>query len=342
MGQEIHTIIIGAGPAGLAAASRLGKLSHRVLVIEKEAQCGGKLNQWDKLFPDFEPADEVRQTLMQRIPDNVQIITSAEVNAIAQKEGKWEITLQNGEKQMAPTLLLTTGFDVFDAIRKEEYGYGIYDNVITSVELESMIAKGEIRTKEGKKPQTIAYIQCVGSRDEKVGNHFCSVNCCICAVKQGIEVKQLLPEVQQYCFYMDLRMSGQHYEERYRESQEKYHLNFIRGRVSETSVTPEGKIAVKAEDTLLSRPLRMQTDLLVLMVGMEPSASTRRFSKELNIGDPYGYYLSLNRETADNATAHQGLYTAGSAKRPMPVPHAIKDGEAAAWEIADYLQNHNR
>ncbi|MBO4403191.1 MAG: CoB--CoM heterodisulfide reductase iron-sulfur subunit A family protein [Bacteroidales bacterium] len=338
MGQEIHTIIIGGGPAGLAAAIRLGR-HHRVLIMEKEAECGGKLNQWDKLFPDFEDAKTVRQTLLQRLPENVTVQTSANVTEVAQESGKWKVTLQNGETHIAPTLLLATGFEPFNAIRKEEYGYGIYPNVITSVELESMIAKGEILTREGKKPQSVAYIQCVGSRDEKVGNHFCSVNCCICAVKQSIEVKQLLPQANQFCFYMDLRMSGRNYEERYRESQEKYHVNFIRGRVSETSVTANNQILVKAEDTLLSRPIKMKVDLLVLMVGMEPSPSTRQFAEKLGISDPYGYFVSQNSETADNATVHKGLFVAGSAKRPMPVPQALKEGEAAAWEIAGYLSD---
>lgn len=336
MSQDLHTIIIGGGPAGLAAASRLG-LKHRVLVLEKESECGGKLNQWDKLFPDFEDAGEVKNTLLQRLTDNVTLQTSANAVDIVKEGENWKVVLEDGSMHTAPTLLITTGFDPFNAIRKEEYGYGIYDNVITSVELESMIASGNIRTKEGIVPKSIAYIQCVGSRDEKTGNNFCSVNCCICAVKQSIEVKQLLPQVRQFCFYMDLRMSGQHYEERYRESQEKYHVNFIRGRVSETSITSDNQVIVKAEDTLLSRPIKMKVDLLVLMVGMEPSVSTRQFAKKLEISDKYGYMVSLNSETADNATTHKGLYVAGSAKKPLPVPQAIKDAEAAAWEISSYL-----
>ncbi len=338
MNRILHTVIIGSGPAGLEAAARIARKGFEVLVLEKEPQTGGKLSQWDRLFPDFQKAEEIKNALLQRIPEKgIEIRTSAEVTGISPEGKDWKVTLADGESYTAHSLLFATGFDPFDATRKEEYGYKIYPNVITSVELESMIGKGEIRTADGRIPQTIAYIQCVGSRDEKVGNHYCSVNCCICAVKQTMEVHELLPDVKQFCFYMDLRMTGQHYEERYRESQEKHHVNFIRGRVSETAPTREGRLLVKAEDTLLSRPIKLETDLLVLMVGMEASASTRRFSKELQMSDAYGFFESENHETDDNKCRHKGIFVAGSCKRPMPIPQTLKDADAAALEIMDYL-----
>ena len=338
--QPMDVLIIGGGPAGLEAAGRLAQAGFHVQLLEKEALPGGKLNQWDKLFPDFHDAKEVKEELLRKLPqDRVSVHCGTEVRQLRREDGLWTAETADGQHLQASAMLLTTGFEPFDAKRKEEYGYRIYPNVITSVELEQMIGEGNIRTTEGKVPQSIAYIQCVGSRDEKVGNHYCSVNCCICAVKQSIEAKQLLPEVRQYCFYMDLRMTGQHFEERYRESQEKHHVNFIRGRVSETALTQDGRIQIKAEDTLLSRPVKMEVDLLVLMVGMEASPSTKQFAQELGIADPYGFYLSADRESADNATAHPGLFVAGSGKRPLSIPKTLKDADAAAWEIAAYLNN---
>ena len=343
MKQAADCIIIGGGPAGLQAAGRLAQAGFHALVLEKSDTIGGKLNLWDKLFPDFCAAEQVKKLLSDACSNaHVTILTQAEAVAVEPEEENWKVTLKDNRHFTAPTVLLSTGFEPFDATRKEEYGYGIYPDVITSVELEEMIGKGKILTRKGTVPQSIAYIQCVGSRDEKTGNHYCSVNCCICAVKQCIEVKQLLPEVQQFCFYMDLRMTGQHYEERYRESQESHHVHFIRGRVSETAVTPEGRIQVKAEDTLLSRPVKMSVDLLVLMVGMEPSPSTKLFSKALDIADSYGFYLSQDHENADNLTRHAGLFLAGSGKRPMAIPKTRKDADAAAWEVIRYLKQHTR
>ena len=343
MTQAADCIIIGGGPAGLQAAGRLAQAGYRALVLEKSESAGGKLNQWDKLFPDFYEAGKLKAQLMEECANpQVELLTQAEAVAVEPDGNNWKVTLEDNRHFTAPTVLLSTGFEPFDATRKEEYGYGIYPDVITSVELETMIGKGEIRTRNGRTPQSVAYIQCVGSRDEKTGNHYCSVNCCICAVKQCIEVRQLLPEVQQFCFYMDLRMTGQHFEERYRESQEKYNVHFIRGRVSETAVTPEGRIQVKAEDTLLSRPVKMGVDLLVLMVGMEPSPSTRLFSKALDMADPYGFFLSQDHESADNLTRHAGIFLAGSGKRPMAIPKTRKDADAAAWEIIHYQKQQTR
>ncbi|MBP5395595.1 MAG: CoB--CoM heterodisulfide reductase iron-sulfur subunit A family protein [Bacteroidales bacterium] len=339
MKQTTECIIIGGGPAGLQAAGRLAGSGCRVLVLEKEQHAGGKLNQWDKLFPDLYDAEKLKAQLLESCSDDhVEILTGAEAAGVVPEGNGWKVTLKDNRTFTAPSILLCTGFEPFDATRKEEYGYGIYPNVITSVNLEQMIGQRNIRTQDGRVPQSIAYIQCVGSRDEKVNNHYCSVNCCICAVKQCIEVRQLLPSVSQHCFYMDLRMTGQHYEELYRESQEKHHVNFIRGRVSETALSPDGRIRIKAEDTLLSRPVTMSTDLLVLMVGMEPSPSTKKFSADLQISDPYGFLLSADHEAADNITRHPGIFVAGSCKRPMAIPKTRKDADAAAWEILQYLK----
>ena len=262
MTQAADCIIIGGGPAGLQAAGRLAQAGYHATVLEKEETVGGKLNKWDKLFPDFYDAKKLKKQLEDDCASSdVTLLTGAEAVKVEPEGSMWKVTVKDGRTLSAPSVLLCTGFEPFDATRKEEYGYGIYPDVISSVELEAMIGKGEIKTRDGRTPQSVAYIQCVGSRDEKTGNHYCSVNCCICAVKQCIEVKQLLPEANQYCFYMDLRMTGQHFEERYRESQEKYNVHFIRGRVSETALTQDGRIQVKAEDTLLSRPVKMTVDL---------------------------------------------------------------------------------
>jgi heterodisulfide reductase subunit A2 len=122
---------------------------------------------------------------------------------------------------------------VFDATKKEEYGYGIYDNVITSADLEKLFLDSKLLVNPlGKTPKKIGLVHCVGSRDEKVGNVYCSKVCCVTAVKQAIEIKERLPESDVYCFYMDLRMYGMHFEALYKEAQEKYAVNFIRGRLS--------------------------------------------------------------------------------------------------------------
>jgi len=339
--EKYDVVIIGAGPAGLEAAYRLAQFKHKVLLLEKEDKVGGKLLNMDKLFPDFYSAKELLAQMNQHVENqNITIKTNTNVIDLEQANNQWTV-LTEKEAFQGKSILLASGYNYFDASRKEEYGYGIYPDVITSVELEAMIANGNIETIKGKKPQTIAFLQCVGSRDEKVGNHYCSINCCICAVKQSIEVKELIPEVEQYCFYMDLRMSGQFYEELYRKSQERYNVQYIRGRVSEVAPTFDNRLQIKSENTLLSRPLKLTVDMLVLMVGMEAAETTLKFATKFDIASPYGFILSKHRHLSDNQTQYSGLFVAGTCKRPLTVPKTIKDGATAAAEVSLFL-NQNK
>jgi len=145
---------------------------------------------------------------------------------------------------------------------------------LDTADLELMFRKDELKLANGKTPEKIGLVHCVGSRDEKVGNRYCSKLCCITAVKQAIEIKERIKGVRVFCFYMDMRMGGALYEEIYREAQEKYGINFIRGKVSEVGVTIDNNLVVKVEDTLAGRPLKMELDMLVLMAGMESAISS--------------------------------------------------------------------
>ena len=195
-----------------------------------------------------------------------------------------------------------------------------YDNIVNTL---------------GESPKRVAFLQCVGSRDEKSGNHYCSKICCVTAVKQAIELKKRLPDSEAYIFYMDLRMWGQHFEELYRESQQEYGVRFIRGRISEASGTFDGRVQLKAEDTLMGLPLKMTTDLLVLMVGMETSEGTRNLCKCCGIDGDYGFAKSIDPHLYDNQTIQNGLYVCGACKRPMSINDAINDARSAACAIME-------
>jgi heterodisulfide reductase subunit A len=337
--MDKKVLIIGGGPAGIEAAFCLAGQDYHVTVIEKDNESGGNIRNWVKLFPDFSDAAEVRKVLSAKLTHpNINFVTGTEIKDLQSVEGKW--IAKNGTDHVfeADAALLATGFEVFDAKRKEELGYGIYDNVITSVDFERMYKKGRIQTTDGRIPERIAFLNCVGSRDEKVGNHYCSRVCCINAVKQAIEFKELVPQAQAYCFYMDMRMAGQFYEELYRKSQEKFGVTYIRGRISEAALTIDNRIQIKAEDTLSALPMKMAVDILVLMVGIESSYSTAELSRQNNILGLYGFAKSTGLYGNDNLSAQPGLFLAGTCKRPLTLPETIADGVSAANEIAKYLR----
>ena len=243
MGNRV--IIIGGGVAGMQAAITLDELGLQSVLIEKEATLGGKLNKWDRLFPTMTPASEVLTELTEKLrATKTEVHTSTAVGSI-DEEGNG-VTLADGKKIAGDAVIVASGYDIFPAEIKEEYGYRIYDNVFTTVDIERMFKEGGIRTAENRTPKTIAFLHCVGSRDEKVGQRHCSRVCCITGVKQAIEVRQALPQTEVYSFYMDMRMFGPGYEELYKEAQQKYGIHFVRGRISEAAPTIDNRIQIKA------------------------------------------------------------------------------------------------
>lgn len=330
--------VIGAGPAGIESASILAR-ENEVLLFEKSATALSNILDKAYLFPDFSSASEIADSLNSKlINENIKLMLNTEVVDIVRNDSEWKIVDKSGKNYFVDAVLITTGYQTFDATRKEELGYGIYKGVVTSIDMERMIKYNQIVNSINESPKRIVFLQCVGSRDEKSGNRYCSKVCCVTAVKQAIEVRKMLPEAEIYIFYMDLRMWGQHFEELYRESQEKYDIRYVRGRISEASSTFDRKIQIKAEDTLLGVPLKMTSDLLVLMVGMEASCGTRELGKKCGIDGEYGFVKTSSPHLNDNETAEKGLFVAGSCKRPMTINDVLNDARSAACLIEEYLK----
>ncbi len=330
--------VIGAGPAGIESASILAR-ENEVLLFEKSATALSNILDKAYLFPDFSSASEIADSLNSKlINENIKLMLNTEVVDIVRNDSEWKIVDKSGKNYFVDAVLITTGYQTFDATRKEELGYGIYKGVVTSIDMERMIKYNQIVNSINESPKRVVFLQCVGSRDEKSGNRYCSKVCCVTAVKQAIEVRKMLPEAEIYIFYMDLRMWGQHFEELYRESQEKYDIRYVRGRISEASSTFDRKIQIKAEDTLLGVPLKMTTDLLVLMVGMEASCGTRELGKKCGIDGEYGFVKTSSPHLNDNETAEKGLFVAGSCKRPMTINDVLNDARSAACLIEEYLK----
>ena len=223
-------IVIGAGIAGMESSAQLASFGHQVTLLEKEKVVGGHVANWERLFPTMKPASEIIDLLKTDIMNNVNVQLDAEVFKIEFSNQEFIVTLTDGQILKSDAVLLATGYDLFDPRGKEEYGYGIYDNVITSAELEAVFKKGkELKTSTGKTPKRVGIIHCVGSRDIKAGNQYCSNVCCITGVKQAIEIKEAVPDAEVFCFYMDLRMFGRYFEDMYLKAQEKYGVQFVRG-----------------------------------------------------------------------------------------------------------------
>lgn len=340
----MNTIIIGGGPAGCEAAYRLAQEGVKIDLVEKENTTGGHVNNWYQLFPDRKNATEVTEKLKARlVHPNITLHLDTEALEMSKnQEGKFTVSLSDKSLLQADALLIATGFRLFDARRKEEYGYGIYNRVITSVELENLFTNHSLRLPDGTLPKRIGFIHCVGSRDEKICNFHCSKLCCITAVKQAIEVREMLPDAEILCFYMDMRMFGPGYEELYREAQEKYDVKFVRGRLSEAAENIDKQLIVKVEDTLIGKPLKMTLDLMVLMIGMEASEGSRRAASQLSLGlSPNSFIRPADPHYGTNLTAIEGVFLAGCATSPMNLTDTLTDARSAASVITAYLKKQN-
>lgn len=333
-----NIVIIGGGPSGLEASAQLHKMGYNVILVEKSPALGGHLAKWDRLFPQGVPARDILEGMISSI-NGVKYFLNANVQSINALGKSYNVILDNGITVLADAVLFATGFDLFKAEKKEEYGYGIYERVITNADLENWFkTKNDQRVIEN--PKRIGFVHCVGSRDEKAGNKYCSKVCCATAVKQACEIKQEFPDAEVFCFYMDLRMFGRGYEDLYLTAQKEYGVRFIRGRVSEVAENINKELIVKAEDTLSGKPLKVTLDLLVLMAGMQNCSAGTKVAGQIGVAgmENDGFF-----ETRDNIYSLQqslkpGVFFAGACTGPKTLPDSLHEARAAALAIHTYLQ----
>jgi len=234
------------------------------------------------------------------------------------------------------TIIVSTGFDLFDATKKPEYGYGEFSNVVNIGEIERMLSSAGptqgniVRPSDLQKPKKMVYIQCVGSRDE-LTNNYCSRVCCMTAIKQARMIRDKTG-IDIYVFYIDLRTFGKGYEEFY-ESTAKAGVTFIRGRVGEILQDDETQnLTVRGEDTLLGKPIQLtNVDLVVLSTGVVASASTDSVAHALNLSlSPDGFLLEAHPKLRPVDSFNDGIFVAGMVQGPKDIPDTVAQAKAAA------------
>jgi heterodisulfide reductase subunit A len=235
------------------------------------------------------------------------------------------------------TIILATGFEVFDAKRIPYYGYGVYPNVYTALEVERLTnasgpTGGEIVLRDGRKPKSVGIIHCVGSRDEHT-NRYCSRVCCMYSLKLAHLIKEKT-DAEVYNFYIDMRTAGKAFEEFYnRVAGEGTQL--IRGKVADVYPAPDGdgRLILQVEDTLLSMVRKIPVDLVVLATGLEPQRDAQEVRRLFNIGcSTEGYFLERHPKLAPVNTFTDGIFLAGCCQGPKDIPDTVAQAGAAAAE----------
>ncbi|MHB9133716.1 MAG: 4Fe-4S binding protein [Armatimonadota bacterium] len=237
-------------------------------------------------------------------------------------------------------IVLATGFTPFDAKRVPEYGYGKYQNVYTSLEVERLVnasgpTGGEILLRDGSVPKKVAVIHCVGSRDKNT-NRYCSRVCCMYSLKLAHLVRERT-HAEVYDFYIDMRTPGKGYEEFFEKLQDEG-VHFIRGRAAEVTdwamtKEEEGKLVIRAEDTLIGVVRRIPVDMVILSVGLEPDPQADDVRRLFNISCSHeGWFLERHPKLAPVSTFTDGIFIAGACQGPKDIPDTVAQSGAAAAE----------
>jgi heterodisulfide reductase subunit A len=243
-------------------------------------------------------------------------------------------------------IILATGYDLFDARRVSNYGYGRLPNVFTSLEFERLSnaagpTNGDIVLRDGKTtPKSVGIIHCVGSRDKNF-NNYCSVICCM----QGLKFAHLVHErtgATVYNFYIDMRTAYKAYDEFYQRVLDEGTL-FVRGKVAEVTNAAryereKGKLIIQVEDTLASKQRRIPVDMVILSSGLEPRHDAKEVGKMFGIScSSDGWFTEKHPKLDPVATMTEGIYIAGCAQGPKDIPSSVAQGAAASARVLDKI-----
>lgn len=247
-----------------------------------------------------------------------------------------DFQIKSREQELSvDAIIVATGFDVFDARAKGSLGYGRYPNVLTGLDLEQTFRReGYLRLPtNGKQPQDVAFIQCVGSRDEDHG--YCSHVCCKYAAKLAGLIKYQNPDSQVTIFYIDLQTAGKGFAQFYEEYKES--IRFLRGIPVEVLQTASGQLEVKFEDITQGQVCRDTVDLVVLSVGICPEEQSWELARMLGINLTDDGFFETKNALSSNETNVDGIFLAGTCQGPKDIPDSVAHGIAAASKAVQVL-----
>jgi heterodisulfide reductase subunit A len=204
--------------------------------------------------------------------------------------------------------------------------------VVTTTQVEQMISSGKgVRCpSDGRKPERVAILLCVGSRDRQIGREWCSKICCTVSSNIAMEIREELPGCNVYIYYMDIRTFGLYEDLYYWESQEKHKVKYIKARIAE--VTSDGKrLIVKGEDTLVKRPITIPFDMVVHAIGMDPNVDNMTLSAVFDVKlERHGFIQKASSYAHMSETSRHGVFVAGAATGPETIDDSIAQGRSAA------------
>lgn len=240
------------------------------------------------------------------------------------------------------TVVVATGFHLFDPLKMPRYGYNRFKNVLTSMQMERQLAPTRpfntiLRPGDGKVPDKIAYVLCTGSRDATIGNPVCSQICCMYSIKQAQLLMGALPMADVTIYYLNIRSFGKGFEEFYDQAK-GMGVNFVKGKIGKITEKENGNLILRYEDINESKVKESEHDLVVLSVGVLPNTDSAGIFPQNDLKlDPFHFLYQPDPLTSPAKTSIEGVFGAGTATGPMDIPDSILSAGAASAEAMSYL-----
>jgi heterodisulfide reductase subunit A len=333
-------LILGGGIAGITAAIELAGMGIPSTILEKENRLGGQASTFsckasEKCNKCFACVVDNQIQEVVRKP-RVTIMTETRVERLSAEHNRFKAQIRSKGREIdvhASALLVATGVDFFDARLKPEYGYGIFQNVITAPDLNAMLrSTGRIcRPSDGQIPSKIAFFQCVGSRDETIGHLWCSKVCCAYALRFMKAIRHQHPEIRTSFFYIDIQPLGRSFESLLESCRQDEKMRLIRSLPSKVyGNRTSTDLRFAFIDPLSGDMVEEGFDLIVLSVGMTPRRDAERIETSLHLlKNAEGFYQSPPESS--------GIFLSGACKGPRDIASSIIDAKATAQRILRYF-----
>ncbi|MBT3302920.1 MAG: CoB--CoM heterodisulfide reductase iron-sulfur subunit A family protein [Bacteroidetes bacterium] len=337
---DSKTMIIGGGVAGISAALEIANSGRQVYLIEKSDKLGGHAKNIDLTFPYFQSAQQMLAMMIKSVENNekIEVFFNSEVDEVFGYIGNFKSTINNRELEFG-NVIVATGLKSIDPTNLGNYAYNRLPDVLTSVEFEKMLQKGEILTKEGKTPKNIAVIHCVGSRNE-ITHEYCSRNCCMTALKFSNQIKSTLPDTNVFELYSDMRAFGKGCEELYTKTSRQGVVFLMFDQKDEmptvvkASKGSDCSMYVIMEERLSGESVEVPADLVVLMVGVEAQVDAKKIAHAVGISMcGNDFYIEKHPKLDPVATTTDGVYIVGGCQGPKDIPDSVSQAKAAAARV---------
>jgi heterodisulfide reductase subunit A2 len=346
-----RALVVGAGIAGVSAALDLADAGYETVVVEREAEPGGKVRKLSRTFPYHEEAGALLAPRLAALAahPNIRFLGESRVTRVEGYVGNFEVEISQRAAEprveKVGAIVLATGFELYPVSRMAEYGRGEVPDVVDALEFERLLTESFatgaplVRPSDGRPVEDVVFIQCSGSRDPENHKPYCSRICCLYTAKQAKLFRERNPEGRAFVSYMDLRTDCKGTEEYCQRNIEEGGILYLRGRVSK--LWREGdRLTLWTADTLSGQNLELSADLVVLAMAVEPSSGYAEIASLFRASvDQNGFFQESHIKLRPVESSTRGVYLAGAGQYPKDITDSVSQALAVASKIQSLFAN---